>query len=167
MPEDTYTTSQEYAYDFIKLLAKFKQKNEMECINTKNKGTIVLKSPQYYSFFSFRCIISELFHQAVNSIPNDITHYTISCKSKLGTSELQIGVFDDLDDEGEISVAKIISPKCMVILNKEAVHNLYVANKTNYFDYETVNTIISLLYIGDDEPIIKTSFISSKRNTKF
>jgi hypothetical protein len=166
MSDDVYTTSQEFAYDFIKVLSKFKQVNENECINSKNT-VFVLKSPHYYSFFSFRCIISELFYQAVNSIPEIITHYTISCKSKEGTSELQIGIFDDLDDEGEISVAKIVSPKCMLILNKEAVHNLYVANKTNYFDYETVNTIISLLYMGEDEPTIKTWYISSKRDTKF
>jgi hypothetical protein len=166
MSDEIYKTTHEYAYDYIKLLSKFKQTNENEYLFTNFKFDTI-KSLQYYSFFSFRSIICELFYQAINSIPNIITHYTISCKSKKGTSELQIGIFNDLDDEGEISVAKIVSPNCMLILNKEAVHNLYIANKTNYFDYETVNTIISLLYMDEDEPRIKTWYISSKRDTKF
>ena len=156
--KDMYTVSTEYAYDFIEVLSKFKQVNESDyfvdqCVNKKQ--------------FVFKSMISELFYQAIQSIPSIITHYTISCTNDKGKSEIQIGVFNDLDDQGEISIAKIITPECMLILNKEAVHNLYIANKTKYYDYEIVNTIITLLYMGGSEPKIRTGFICAKRNSKF
>jgi len=171
MSNDTdYTTDKEYAYDFIKVLSKFKQVNENNFIFDKfidNNKAVVLRSSQFNSFSIFKAIICELFYQAIQAIPHDITHYTITCTSNKGVSKVQLGVFDELDDDGEISIAKVMNPEFSVILNKEAVHNMYIANKSNFYNYEIVNTIMMLLYMDGYEPLIRTSFISVKGNTKF
>ena len=167
MLEDDYTTNKEYAYDFIKLLSKFKQINEEIEENNNNNREIILKSPTFYSFSNFKTIVCELFYQALQSMPHIITYYNITCTSNKGKSEIQIGVFDDIDDEGEISIAKIIHPECLIILNKEVVHNIYIANRSNFYDHETVSMIMMMLYMDGYEPTITTSFISAKRNTKF
>ena len=108
----------------------------------------------------------ELFYQAVQLIPNTITEYTISCTNDKGTSTLKIGILDELDDDGEISIAKIVTPYTYLILNKDIVHNFYISNRTSEYNVEDVQLIISLLEMGGYEPIIKTSYKTAFTTSK-
>jgi len=151
----------EYAYDFLNFLLKFKQSNEN--VFNYNIDEKLIHSSEFFRYSSFKALICELFNNAINSIPSIITEYTIICTNNKGISKLIIGVFDDIDDEGEISVAKIISSNNKYIMNKLCVNNMYIANKTHFHNHYIVDLLISLLYMNGYEPSIKTE---SKINTK-
>ena len=99
-------------------------------------------------------------------MPSIITDYTITCTSNIGTSTLTIGVFNEIDNEGEISVAKITTPKHKFLMNKICVNNMYVASQTKLYNHDLVDSLISLLYMDGHEPSIKTSANVTKRKTK-
>lgn len=155
-----YGESKEYAIDFLKLLKKFSGNDNLYFIPPKI-DTTMLKSSAYTQYITFKALICELFHNAVNAVPHDIIEYTIECKNNKVKSKIIIGIFSDLDDDGEVSVAKIMSNDQTFILNKEQVHNLYIGNKTKMHNTEMVDNALYLLYMGGREPSIKTSYVIS------
>jgi len=160
---DAYVTEKEYADDFINLLHRYKT------VSTKGvyfkdqepiKDPVLIKSSFYLAYLTFKALICELFYQAIRSIPHDISEYTIHCTNNKGVNQIVIGIFDDLDDDGEIAVTKIITPDSIFVLNKVDVHNFYIANRSQHHDKDIINSIMMLLYMDGDEPRIKTSYKS-------
>jgi len=158
-------TDKEYAEDFIKLLQKFKPSMELITINERRKRNVT--KLEYNNYFIFRHMICELFYQALQSIPHIITEYTITCVNNKCKNEIVIGVFDDIDEDGETTIAKIITEDSIFTLTKDNVHSLYVANRTNYNDDEIIDCVMMMLYMNGDEPKITTSYKSTKRLTKW
>jgi len=154
-----YTKSeqeQKEEQDFLLLLNKLKTN-----IQNQNKKEMCIKSGEYSSYLTFKGIISELFYQAINSIPHDISEYTIHCTNNKGTTSILIGIFDELDDDGEIAVAKIFKKGSNAyILNKTEIHTLYIANRSQHHNKDIINSIMMLLYLDGHEPRIKTSYKS-------
>ena len=162
---DAYLNEREYAEDFMLLLRKYKETNKDIYFKDmdEKKDPILIKSHFFTRYLTFKALICELFYQAVNSIPHDISIYTITTVNNKGKNQIVIGILDDLDDDGEISIAKIITPDCEFVLNKVDVHNIYIANRSQHHDKDIVNSIMMLLYMDGDEPSIKTSFKSNMK----
>ena len=165
-----YLSDREYASDFLELLTKYKEHHQTSLVLTFDETRLYnIKCPTTTSYLTFKNLICELFYQAVNSIPHLITEYTITCTNNKGVSKLIIGILDDVDDDGEISVAKIVTKDTEFILNKYDVNQIYIANRTKNSDEDVITSIMVLLYNCGHEPIIKTSFVSNfdKSSTKF
>ena len=165
-----YVSDKEYANDFLSFLLKFKRNDDIytnqDTVDVLTKIKKSITSPDFLRFSTFKALVCELFHNAINSIPSIITEYTITCKNNKGINQIIIGVLDDIDDEGEISVAKVITPDSIFIMNKLHVNNFYIANKTNFYDHEIVDSVFVLLYNNGNEPSITTSYKVAKRLTK-
>lgn len=158
-----YLSDREYASDFLELLTRYKEHHETALITTFDSSSFYnIKSIENSNYLTFKSLICELFYQAVNSIPHLITEYTITCRNNKGTTELKIGVLEDVDDDGEISVAKVVTPTTEFILNKFDVNQFYIANRSRHCNEETITAIMVLLYNGGHEPTIKTSFVATK-----
>ena len=164
-----YLSDQEFASDFLELLTKYKE-NQTPLVTAFNANTFYnIKSAEAKRYLTFKSLICELFYQAVNNIPHVIKEYTITCTNNKGTNKLIIGVLDDLDDDGEISVAKVVTKDTEFILNKYDVNQIYIANRTKNSDEDVITSIMVLLYNCGHEPIIKTSFVANlvKNSTKY
>jgi len=160
---DNDYTEREFADDFIALLKKYKESSQgIYFQENEKKNMDLIKSARLSSYLNFKAYICELFYQAINSIPHTITEYTITTVNNKVKNQIVIGLIDDIDDEGEISVAKVITPDHIFVLNKTDVHNIYIANRSNLHDKETVNSIMMLLYLDGNEPIVKTSYKAAK-----
>jgi hypothetical protein len=154
----------EYAKDFIFFLSKFRPTEIVDSVLVSQNTGWILASPGYYNYLSFKTLICELFFRAINTFNQGlIREYTITCTNNKGVVKVVIGVSDDLDNQGEISIAKIITPTTIVNMNKDDVNAVYTANRTNYYNQIIVNEFITMLYGMDgDEPLISTSSISTK-----
>ena len=110
-----YTLAREYQADYFELLRKYKLSGIK--LVSYNSGNLNIKSNRYYNAISFRIYFCELVYNAVMLFP-DIYEYTITCKGTYTTS-IKIGFFDELDDNGEPTVAKISSYIGDYALNKQ------------------------------------------------
>jgi hypothetical protein len=156
-------TSDQYANDFINLLSKYKPNGKDDKFYlTINREVNVIRPSGYYAYISFKNLVCELFHRAIKSIPNIISEYTITCRNSEGTTMIKLGLFDDLDDDGEKCVAKVVTPTFTYCLCKNDVHAIFVANRTNQVNEEVVTSLMVLLYGTGDEPILTTSWVSAK-----
>jgi hypothetical protein len=167
-----YLSDPEYASDFLELLTKYKEHHTTLITKFTDKSLYYIKSAEAKRYLTFKNLICELFYQAINSIPHFIKEYTITCTNNKGTTKFIIGVLNDRDDDGEISVAKIVTKDTEFILNKYDVNHLYIANRTKQSDQDIITTVMVLLYNFGHEPIVKTSFVanfdkSNKSSTKF
>ena len=154
--------SNQYASDFIKLLSRYTERNGDRFYLTLNRETNVIHPSGYYDYISFKQLICELFYRAITSIPNIISEYTITCKNNLGTTLIKIGIFDELDDDGEKCVAKIVTPDYTYCLCKNDVHSIFIANRTNKPDEDVISSLMVLLYGNGHEPSVTTSWVSAK-----
>ena len=155
--------------DFLYFLQKFKNLEDGVCLiehtDHRKLGKIV-QSNEFYRYESFKKMICELFYQAIQSVPSIITEYTISCKNDKRTTHLVLGVFDELDCDGEACVAKIITEESVLLMDKDSVHNMYIANRTKFYNAEEIDKIMGLFYDAGSEPKISISYIVAKRDTK-
>ena len=151
-----------YSKDFLDFLSKYKrnQLNSVELVTVDEK--VEHKIKLNYSYSTFKTFICELVYNAINNMNKTIREYTIICENDKGVVLIKIGMFDDLDNEGELSVLKIITSKKTYILNKEDVQTLYIANRSNYCNEFTILEVMVLLYNGGYEPFVTTRFISCK-----
>ena len=166
---DDYLSDREYASDFLELLRKYKEHHETSLVTRFTDKTLYnIKSAEAKRYLTFKNMICELFYQAINNIPHLIKQYTITCTNNKGVTKLIIGVLEDFDDDGEISVAKIVTKDTEFILNKYDVNQIYIANRTRNGDEDVITSIMVLLYNIGHEPIIKTSFVANfdKNSTK-
>ena len=163
---EPYISDKEYAYDFLSFLSKFKKSNNHLVDIFEQKEEKCIKSPDFLNYSTFKALVCELFYNAINSIPDIITEYTINFVNDKGQNQIIIGVLDDIDDEGEISVAKVITPNTIFIMNKIHVNNFYIANKTQFYDHEIVDSVFALLYNDGYEPFITTNYKVNKTLTK-
>jgi intein-encoded DNA endonuclease-like protein len=165
-----YLSDREFASDFLELLTKYEEHHETSLVTKFTDKTIYhIKSCEAQRYLTFKHMICELFYQAINNMPHLIKQYTITCTNNKGVSKLIIGILDELDDDGEISVAKIVTKNTEFILNKYDVNQIYIANRTRNSDEDVITSIMVLLYNLGHEPIVKTSFIPNvnKSSTKF
>ena len=157
----------DYAKDFIVFLSRFKKTDEVDMVTLPEKNCIT--SPDYYQFLAFKTTICEMIFRAINNMPHIIKEYTIVCTNNKGKATIKIGISDELDGEGEISVLRVITPKKTYCLSKTDVNTIYIANRTNFYNEMMVHKFISILYGGPDgyEPLIKTSWVSTRCETKY
>ena len=110
-----------------------------------------------YDMVSFRTCICELFYHAVNSFPM-VMEYTIECSNSMTDSSIILKAFDQLDDRHERGLCKITNKYDSFMLNKYDIYNIFVSNKVNDPDYDTINSLMIALHMGGTNPTIKTSF---------
>jgi len=171
MPEHNYSdrNSVEFAYKFIKFLKKYDFYNNIvhydkEC----EHSNVILKSLTLRNYVTFTEIICELFYKAMNSIPEIITQYTITCTTNKMSVSMVLGVSEgQFDSDGDVCIAKIVLDGMSFILSKNEINSFYIYNRTNSSDDITINRFMNLLYMDEQFPIIKTSYISTKRLTKW
>jgi len=156
-----YELTHEYQEDYLKLLRDYKTSGVK--LVSYNSNNLNIKSNKYYNAISFRIYFCELVYNAVMLFP-DITEYTIICKGTYTTS-LKIGYFDELDDNGEPTVAKISSYIGDYSLNKQDFFQIFRANRDPDIDTDTVNSFVIMMIMDGNAPIIKTSY-KSKPATK-
>ena len=154
--------SNQYASDFIKLLSKYTERNGDRFYLTLNREISVIRPSGYYNYISFKQLICELFYRAITSIPNTISEYTIKCENNLGTTLIKIGIFEELDDDGEKCIAKVVTSTYTYCLCKNDVHSIFIANRTNRVDEDVISSLMVLLYGTGDEPRVTTSWVSAK-----
>ena len=163
-----YYSDKDYAIDFINTLKKFNPINEHRFVfedmdELRNVQKNMIKINDYKSFRIFIC---ELIYQALQNIPEIITEYTIICTNSKSTNTIVIGVLDDIDNDGEISVAKLITSSNVLVFNKEHVNTFYIANRSRFYDKQIVESVVKRLFDYGTQPVIKTSYKSAKRITK-
>jgi hypothetical protein len=117
----------------------------------------VICSNEKYDTVSFRTCICELFYHAINSFPM-IMEYTIECTNDMTTSYVTLKAFDELDDTNERGLCKVSHKYDTFMLNKFDIYNIYVSNKVEDPDYDTINSLVVALHMGGSNPSIKTSF---------
>ena len=88
-----------------------------------------MKSAETYAIFIFLCFLNPVA-KGSTSISSNFDKRIITCTNNKGVSKLIIGILDDRDEDGEISVAKIVTPDSEYILNKYDVNHIYIANKS-------------------------------------
>ena len=129
-----------------------------------------VKSIDSYEVLSFRTYICELFYRAIRMFP-EICEYTIETKNNVNKSILIIGVSDELDDQNEKSMCKVVTDFDTYVLNKFEIYTLYSGNKVNNPDYDTINALVISLQMGGEMPKITTSYkinpVFVKNATKF
>ena len=131
-------------------------------INIHNAGN--LKSCAYYNTLSLRSYICELFYNAINSFQL-VCEYTIHCYNDIHT-QIVLGVtdLDEVDDQNEICLCRIITPFRRYQLNKREIMEIYNANRVMTPNFECVNGIIICLMMGGEETTtIKTSYKINKK----
>lgn len=164
---DIYGESKEYASAFIHFLKKYNELSEYTEYHEPVKCTLI-KSMKYTRYLSFKKLICELIFHGINSIPHDVTEYTITLKTPVSMTQIIIGILDNYDDDNEISIIKFINKNGEVYpLNKTQVQNLYVANRCTFHDKELVDILLNALYLTDTEPVISTSYITTKKTGKW
>ena len=101
----------------------------------------------------------------------EICEYTIETKNNVNKSILIIGVSDELDDQNEKSMCKVVTDFDTYVLNKFEIYTLYSGNKVNNPDYDTINALVISLQMGGEMPKITTSYkinpVFVKNATKF
>jgi hypothetical protein len=122
-----------------------------------------VKSIDSYEVLSFRTYICELFYRAIRMFP-EISEYTIETKNNVNKCILVIGVSDELDDQNEKAMCKVITDFDTYVLNKFEIYALYSGNKITNPDYDVINALIISLQMGGLMPKITTSY---KINPKF
>ena len=163
-----YRSSKEYAEAFIKFLKKYNEIVGHTQYHPPLPDQTTIKSVDYFRYKTFKRMVCELFYQGINSIPEDILEYTITFKNTVATTHIVIGVLNDYDEDGEIAVGKIVNEfGCTIPLGKAHVQNLYLANRTNFYDEGLVDTILHALYLYGEEPSISTSYKSTPKRTKW
>ena len=160
----------DYARQFIKFLTKHKQSD----VNGVNEITLIKRVP-YKIFRSelqersiiFRTMVCEMFYNAIQMLSaSDVLEYTITFQNNKGISTMVLGNLDHVDDEGEISVCRVSNKFGDWYLNKAHVNDIYVANRV-LSDMQTVNALMCAVYLDGFEPLIQTSFVPVKRDTKY
>jgi hypothetical protein len=84
--------------------------------------------------------------------------YTIECTNDTTTSYVTLKAFDELDDTNERGLCKVSHKYDTFMLNKFDIYNIYVSNKVEDPDYDTINSLVVALHMGGSNPSIKTSF---------
>lgn len=159
-----------FAFRFLNFLKKYKFYDNVVLYNKEyipgNKSIASLESK---NFITFKILICELFYKALNQIGDTIVQYSIACTNHKGyTARMIIGVTQsELDKEGELCIVKVCLNNYVYILSKDEITNLYICNRTNTYDEKFVNNIVSFLHMEDEQPTIKTSFISLKKSEKW
>jgi len=156
----------EYAHNYMELL-KRQANNQFFDTNLQlkpNYGSI--RSYGYYSAYTFKKLICELFYHAVQMFP-EIKEYIIECSNGNNKSTIRIGFFDQLDDEGETALVIINNKDSEYILNKTDINNFYVANRTTYCNHDVINYIMDFIYMDAQEPTIKTKIIPAPAKSDF
>lgn len=157
----------DYARHFMQFLTKHKQSDVNETTLIKKVTDRVFRSEMQERSIAFRTMVCEMFYNAIQMLcSGDIIEYTISFQNDKGITHMIIGNLDRVDDDGEISVCHVKNNFGEWYLNKGHVNDLYIANRA-WSDMETVNAVMCTIYLDGYEPIIKTSFVPAKRDTKY
>lgn len=143
--------------EFFKFLARFETGEGVVICDSLPQGNAAS-----YGMITFRTIICELFHHAINCF-DWISSYTIHCKNNACEAKIIIGHDEGkLDDCNFPVMAKIVSDWGEFTLNYQFIYDLYVSNKVRDPDFELINNIMILLIMNGDEPKIKTSYTLRK-----
>jgi hypothetical protein len=157
----------DYARHFMKFLTKHKQSEVNEITLIKKVTHKVFRSESQERSIVFRTMVCELFYNAIQMLcSGDIIEYTITFQNNKGITDMIIGNLDHDDDDCEISVCQVKNKFGAWYLNKAHVNDLYIANRA-LSDMQTVNAVMCAVYLDGYEPIITTSFIPAKRDTKY
>ena len=129
-----------------------------------------MRGNEFYRMYSFRHMICELMHNAINMFP-EISQYSIICKNNIGTATMDISLDGYIDPDPQFStpgIAKITNKFGTYILHKQDIMSLYVATKVkdpedSIVNVHALNFMCELLYQTGYEPIISTTFINNPK----
>ena len=117
-----------------------------------------IRNQKYYDTASFRTYICELVYNGINLFPH-ISKYTIKCTNEQGESNIIFSAFNNkCDDDQKPCMGKFFGNDIAFTLSRKDIKELYCNNRHEYFDFDTINTYIILLFMGGSIPKVSTSF---------
>jgi hypothetical protein len=142
--------------EFFNFLIRFKIDSDYVFLCESNKK---VGCPE---IFSFRTLICEFFYQAINCF-DMVESYTIHCKNNICQTDIVIGHQPGkLDDQNFPAMCLIRTKFGEYIFNYQQIYEIYISNKINDPDYETINSLIILLCMTGSEPKVTTSYVIRK-----
>jgi hypothetical protein len=110
----------------------------------------------------FRTMICEYFYRAINCF-DLVERYTIHCKNNICETEIVIGHQPGKFDDNNMPAMTVIkSPWGEYIFNYQQIYDIYVANRIQNPNFDTINSLMILLLMTGDEPSVKTTYTIRK-----
>ena len=148
--------------DYFRYIKKIPLSKEYIVCDINIDTVLTIKTRDYYEAIAFRTLICELIYQGVHMFP-DIIEYTIKLDHLNVCSYIKLGFFEELDENGDPCMVKIITAFKICYLSRKQIHALYTANRVMQPDFNTINNIMYILLLYETMPIITTDFVLNKK----
>ena len=153
--------------EYFMFLRTYKpQKNGMFIIADSISSLPKNSTSRGSTFLVLRTYICEMVYNAIRSFP-DVSEYTIIFNNtNLSKCYIVFGYFEnELDENNEPGLCKIITDYSSFMLSKEDIYSLYVSNKVVEPDYDIINSLMISLFVGglNESTSLSVSYVTNKK----